>query len=97
MRSPLSWPKDLLRHWFQLPDAEIPEGRWLELPRRGRTWLTDLPGPTPDAPAVVLLHAVGCTGLLTWFPVSGRAQRAIPGGGLRPAVARARDPASERF
>jgi len=69
VRSPLSWPESLLRHWFQLPDAEIPEGRWLELPRRGRTWLTDLPGPTPDAPAVVLLHAVGCTGLLTWFPV----------------------------
>ncbi len=53
---------------FDLPEVEIPEGRWLELPRRGRTWLTDVPGPTPDAPAIVLLHAVGCTGLLTWFP-----------------------------
>jgi 3-oxoadipate enol-lactonase len=51
-----------------LPDVEIPDGRWLELPRRGRTWLTDLPGP-PGAPTVVLLHAVGCTGMLTWFPV----------------------------
>ena len=68
MRSPLEWPEALLRGRVQLPDVEIPEGRWLELPRRGRTWLTDLPGPTPDAPAVVLLHAVGCTGLLTWFP-----------------------------
>ncbi len=46
---------------------EIPEGRWLNLPRRGRTWLTELPGP-PGAPAIVLLHAVGCTGMLTWFP-----------------------------
>lgn len=52
-----------------MPQVEIPEGRWLELPRRGRTWLTDVPGPTDDAPAIVLLHAVGCTGMLTWFPV----------------------------
>lgn len=51
-----------------IPQVAIPEGRWLELPLRGRTWLTDLPGPTPDAPAVILLHAVACTGLLTWFP-----------------------------
>ncbi len=53
---------------FDVPDVELPEGRWLELPRRGRTWLTDVPGPTPDAPVIVLLHAVGCTGQLTWFP-----------------------------
>lgn len=57
-----------LQRMVHLPDFEVPEGRWLELPRRGRTWLTDVPGPTEDAPAVVLLHAVGCTGLLTWFP-----------------------------
>jgi len=62
-------PAALLYDRFPLPEVEIPEGRWVELPRRGRTWLTDLPGPTPDAPAVVLLHAIGCTGLLTWFPV----------------------------
>ena len=59
---------DCLRSRVHLPDLEIPEGRWLDLPRRGRTWLTDVPGPTADAPAVVLLHAVGCTGMLTWFP-----------------------------
>lgn len=52
-----------------LPAFTVPEGRWLDLPLRGRTWLTDLPGPTDDAPSVILLHAVGCTGLLTWFPV----------------------------
>src|SRR6478609_7238361 len=40
----------------------------VELPGRGSTYVTDTPGPSPDAPAVVLLHAVGCTGLLTWFP-----------------------------
>ena len=54
-----------------LPNVEIPEGRWLQLPRRGRTWLTELPGP-PGAPTVVLLHAVGCTGMLTWFPAVHR-------------------------
>jgi len=51
-----------------LPNVEIPQGRWLQLPRRGRTWLTELPGP-PGAQSIVLLHAVGCTGMLTWFPV----------------------------
>lgn len=51
-----------------LPPVDLPEGRWLELPRRGRVWLTDVPGPTADAPTIVLLHAVGCTGQLTWFP-----------------------------
>ena len=25
-------------------------------------------GARPDAPTIVLLHALGCTGLLTWFP-----------------------------
>jgi pimeloyl-ACP methyl ester carboxylesterase len=59
----------LLRELVDVPDVELPDGRWLDLPGRGRTWLTDVPGPTPDAPAVILLHAVGCTGLLTWFPV----------------------------
>lgn len=56
-----------VRDYTAIPDVEIPAGRWLVLPRRGRTWLTELPGP-PGAPALVLLHAVGCTGMLTWFP-----------------------------
>ncbi|MFL6022429.1 MAG: alpha/beta fold hydrolase [Marmoricola sp.] len=59
----------LLRDLVDVPDVVVPKGRWLDLPGRGRTWLTDVPGPTPDAPAVILLHAVGCTGMLTWFPV----------------------------
>jgi pimeloyl-ACP methyl ester carboxylesterase len=46
----------------------FPEGRQLELPKRGKTWVRDLPGPTPDAPTVVLLHGLGATGLLNWFP-----------------------------
>src|ERR1700712_1993047 len=52
----------------RIPQVNVPEGHWLELPRRGRTWVTDVPGPA-GAPAIVLLHAVGCTGMLTWFPV----------------------------
>ena len=36
-------------------------------PRARRTSPTR-PAPTPDSPTVVLLHALGCTGLLTWFP-----------------------------
>ncbi|MGO4257252.1 alpha/beta fold hydrolase [Marmoricola sp. RAF53] len=59
----------LLREMVDVPEVIVPKGRWLDLPGRGRTWLTDVPGPTPDAPTVILLHAVGCTGLLTWFPV----------------------------
>jgi 3-oxoadipate enol-lactonase len=53
---------------FDVPDVDLPEGRWLKLRRRGQTWLTDVPGPTLDAPTIILLHAVGCTGQLTWFP-----------------------------
>ncbi len=81
---PSSW--DL----FDLPDVELPEGRWLELPRRGRTWLTDVPGPTPDAPTIILLHAVGCTGQLTWFPSIPELAKHLPGHHVRPALARAR-------
>ncbi len=42
------------------------EGRMVMLPDRGRTFVLDVPGPTPDAPAVVLLHALGCTAHLAW-------------------------------
>ena len=41
----------------------------VELPGRGgATYVTDTPGPDPDSPTLVLLHALGCTGLLTWYP-----------------------------
>lgn len=60
---------DVLHDLVDVPDVVVPKGRWLDVPGRGRTWLTDIPGPTEDAPAVILLHAVGCTGMLTWFPV----------------------------
>jgi pimeloyl-ACP methyl ester carboxylesterase len=66
---------EFLRRKAQIPQVELPEGRWLDLPGRGRTWLTDMPGPTADAPAVILLHAVATTGTLTWFPVMGELAR----------------------
>jgi 3-oxoadipate enol-lactonase len=42
------------------------KGRVLELPGRGRTFVIDVRGPRPDAPTVVLLHALGCTAHLSW-------------------------------
>jgi pimeloyl-ACP methyl ester carboxylesterase len=49
-------------------DDVFHEGRLLDLPKRGKTWVREVPGPTPDAPVVVLLHGLGATGLLNWFP-----------------------------
>jgi pimeloyl-ACP methyl ester carboxylesterase len=66
--SPLTMLKDQLVHQIYVPHVRIPEGRMVELPGRGSTYVTATPGPSPDSPTVVLLHAVGCTGLLTWFP-----------------------------
>ena len=41
----------------------------VDLPGRdGATYVTDTPGPHPDSPTLLLLHALGCTGLLTWYP-----------------------------
>lgn len=55
--------------WLRLPTADgIPQGRVVELPGRGRTFVVDTGAPRPEAPTVVLLHALCCTGLLTWYP-----------------------------
>ncbi|GAB18456.1 putative hydrolase [Gordonia effusa NBRC 100432] len=59
-----------------LPDVEIPTGQIVTLPGRGTTYVTDTPGPTPDAPPIVLLHGLATTGLLNWFPsIPALAQR----------------------
>lgn len=59
-----------LRRVIRVPEvAALPEGGYVELPGRGRTYVTDIPGPTPDAPVVVLLHALVTTGTLSWYPV----------------------------
>jgi len=42
--------------------------RTVELADRGITYACDLPGPTPAAPAVILLHGLGATGALNWDP-----------------------------
>ena len=68
MPSPLASPRSLVRRHVHIPSADRPTGRLVELPGRGSTYVVDVPGPTPDAPTVLLLHALGCTGLLTWFP-----------------------------
>lgn len=61
-------PFGALKRAVYVPYVRIPEGRMIDLPDRGSTYVTDTPGPRPDSPTVLLLHAVGCTGLLTWFP-----------------------------
>jgi 3-oxoadipate enol-lactonase len=65
--NPLSL-RGLVRRHVYVPYVRIPTGRMVDLDGRGSTYVTDTPGPTPDAPTILLLHAVGCTGLLTWFP-----------------------------
>ncbi|MEV7044823.1 alpha/beta hydrolase [Amycolatopsis sp. NPDC051061] len=55
------------------PTAGVPDPVPLDLPGRGRTVVTDV-GPR-DAPALVLLHSVACTGLLTWYPTLERLAR----------------------
>lgn len=42
-----------------------PAPRTLQL-RNGSTVVTTAPPPTPDAPTVVLLHGLACTGALCW-------------------------------
>jgi len=53
----------------------IPAGRLVELPGRGSTFVIDVPGPTPTAPTVVLLHALGCTAYLSWAMSIGELSR----------------------
>lgn len=61
-------PRSFLKNRVYVPHVRLPEGAMVDLPGRGTTFVTDTPGPSPQSPTVVLLHAVGCTGLLTWFP-----------------------------
>ncbi|MCZ4579386.1 MULTISPECIES: alpha/beta fold hydrolase [Gordonia] len=63
----LSGAARAVRHVFKpYPATDIPEGQMLDLPGRGRAYVTDS-GPR-DAPAVFLLHSVLTTGLLCWYP-----------------------------
>lgn len=49
------------------PPPDIPAGRIVDLPGRGSTCVLDLPGP-PGAPTLMLLHALGTTARLSWYP-----------------------------
>lgn len=64
----ITTPGHLLRKLVYMPWAAIPLGRMVDLNGRGTTYVTDTAGPTENAPVIVLLHAVGTTGLLTWYP-----------------------------
>lgn len=50
---------------------DLPLGRKLKLPGRGTTFYREVPGPTPDAPTVVLLHGWFASGGLNWFQAFG--------------------------
>lgn len=64
------------RRLVRMPDLRaVPEGRILDLPGRGRTFVVDVPGPTPHAPTIVLLHALGCTAYLSWVAALGELSR----------------------
>lgn len=55
------------------PVADVPEGRLVELPGRGTTFVIDS-GPQ-DGPTFVLLHSVACTGVMTWYPALAPLQK----------------------
>jgi pimeloyl-ACP methyl ester carboxylesterase len=47
------------------PVPALPDGSVRELAGRGSTYVVDTGG---DGPPLFLLHALACTGLLTWYP-----------------------------
>ena len=48
------------------PVVGLAPGEAVVLPGRGTTWVRDLPGPTPDAPVVLLLHGWTVTADVNW-------------------------------
>src|SRR5947207_6915959 len=57
----------------------VPEGRAVELPGRGVTWIHEAPGPA-GAPVLLLLHGLGATAVLNWhatFDALSRRYRVI--------------------
>ncbi len=58
------------RRVVPLPELDAThQGRRIDLEGRGSTYVLDVPGPTADAPVLVLLHALGVTAHLSWFSV----------------------------
>jgi diacylglycerol O-acyltransferase len=59
------------------PALNVPAGELVELPGRGQTFVVDT-GPPDDGgqrPTLILLHALACTGLLTWYPAIAALRR----------------------
>ena len=57
-----------LRRMFHVPPSgELPPGWSIELPGRGTTFVSEMPGPE-DAPTIFLLHGLACTAYLNWYP-----------------------------
>jgi len=54
------------------PVPDLPAGRMLSLGSRGETYVIDTGAPEAAGPegaqTIVLLHALACTGALTWYP-----------------------------
>ncbi|MBV8983879.1 MAG: alpha/beta fold hydrolase, partial [Acidimicrobiia bacterium] len=50
-----------------VPPVPLPPGRLVDLPGRGTTFVRDT-GARVGAPTLVLLHGLGATGDLNWFP-----------------------------
>ncbi len=71
----MAFPLDAVRRSLYMPYARIPYGEMLDVPGRGATFVTDTPGPEADSPAILLLHALGTTGLLSWYPAIGPLSR----------------------
>ncbi|MBJ8345089.1 alpha/beta fold hydrolase [Antrihabitans sp. YC2-6] len=53
------------------PVGKLPVGEMVELPGRGSTYVVDTGDTGASGPPLILLHAMACTGLLTWYPVLG--------------------------
>ena len=49
------------------PPIPLPPGRSVELPGRGTTFVREVSGP-PGAPTLILLHGLGASADLNWFP-----------------------------
>ncbi|HZJ07764.1 MAG TPA: alpha/beta fold hydrolase [Nocardioidaceae bacterium] len=65
-----------MRRIVPMPQVDVvPEGRIVDLPGRGRTFVIDVAGPTPTAPTIILLHALGCTAYLSWVATIGELSR----------------------
>src|ERR1700712_406657 len=45
----------------------LPPGREIEIPGRGTTFIRELPGPSADAPTLMLLHGWTASADLNWF------------------------------